>query len=90
MSTEFGIVRKGIAFTDEVNHSRDFSDVSSEDYITCAYRSNDGTVYWADSFELLVPYLSETIPVFAIDNSCQGIFCIGDINRKIKAQNNAR
>lgn len=45
-----------------------------------AFRSNDGEIYFINPF---AKYLKNEIEVISLDNEPQGIFTVGDIQKKI-------
>jgi hypothetical protein len=59
-------------------------DYIKEDFFNnVAHRSNSGKIYWNSS---LGKYLSDKTKVYALNNSQQGIYTIGDIRNKINNQ----
>ena len=80
MSTKFGILNIDLLkecdqdSLEEINKWMTCEDRDEELFIEVAHRSNG--LYWTNPLAL---YLDDSIPVFALDNSPQGIFTIGDI-----------
>ena len=83
MSTTFGLFRKMDIKTDE--HGCITSDYAEDDYIRIARRVNRG-IHWTHPYEILADYLPDSVPVYPLDNSAQGIYTVGDIKKTIKQQ----
>ena len=82
MSTNFGIPLRqvDIEFGDEGGI---FDYINEEFFQNVAHRSNSGKLYWSSSQG---QYLSDKTRVYALNNSQQGIYTIGDIRNKINNQ----
>lgn len=83
MSTTFGIfVKDGKLVDCEINEFDEF--VHPEDdleVIEIAFRGNSGYVRWKNE---LAQFLPPDTKVYALDNSQQGIYTIGDIIKQIE------
>ena len=83
MSTTFGIfVKDGKLVDCEINEFDEF--VHPEDdleVIEIAFRGNSGRISWDN---LVAQFLPPDTKVYALDNSQQGIYTIGDIIEDIK------
>jgi hypothetical protein len=79
MSTTFALF-KTIPKLDENLEPIDYEDI---DIISCAFRSNSGAVRWRNNFDLISEWIPDDTPVYAINNTPQGIFTISDLKRKI-------
>lgn len=83
MSTTFGVfVKDGKLVDCEINEFDVF--VHSEDdleVIEVAFRGNSGYVRWKNE---LAQFLPPDTKVYALDNSQQGIYTIGDIIKEIE------
>jgi len=82
MSTTFGIPKREVPI--ELGDETGIFDYISEDFFTdVAFRSNNGNIYFTIS---LAYKLSDDTRVYALNNSQQGIYTIGDIKNEIKQQ----
>ena len=87
MSTTFGIHREGkkIELVDDELPIEYFQDDRiSNEFIEVAYRTNRGFIVWEDE---IAPYLDDSILVYPLDNSAQGIYTIGDLKTIKKLEN---
>jgi hypothetical protein len=79
MSTTFGIHREGkkIELVDDELPIEYFQDDRiNDEFIEVAYRSNRNYIIWENE---IAPYLDDSILVYPLDNSAQGIYTIGDL-----------
>lgn len=79
MSTIFGIHREGkkIELVDDELPIEYFQDDKiNDEFIEVAYRSNRNYIIWENE---IAPYLDDSILVYPLDNSAQGIYTIGDL-----------
>jgi hypothetical protein len=82
MSTLFGIPKREVPI--ELGDENGIFDYISEDFFQdVAFRSNSGKLRWVMA---LADKLPEDTRVYALDNSQQGIYTIGDIKKEIKKQ----
>lgn len=75
MSTTFAINKKGIPLK-MVDGEIDKEYLAFDDMVNVAFRNNYGSIMFTNEIAHLLP--SDTM-VYAIDNSQQGIYTIGDI-----------
>ena len=83
MSTTFGIhkhIYKEIIIEDDCPIIDDDTD---NDFIVVAFRGNTVGISWRNE---LAPFLPDEMKVYALDNTQQGIYTIGDIKNKIILQ----
>jgi hypothetical protein len=82
MSTIFGIPKREVPI--ELGDENGIFDYINEDFfIDVAFRENGGKMIWLN---LIARVLPNSIKVYALDNSQQGIYTIGDIKNEIKKQ----
>ena len=82
MSTTFGIPKREVDI--ELGDEAGIFDYISEDFFdSVAFRSNGGILYWTRP---LAFKLSDDTRVYALNNSQQGIYTIGDIKKQIEKQ----
>lgn len=84
MSTTFGVYigSEEVDYTDDMLSPEQFPMDDKEDqFVEVACRTNGGTVYWAND---LAPLLPLDLNVYALDNTAQGIYTIGDIHSAIR------
>jgi len=82
MSTKFGIPSREIDI--ELGDENGIFDYISEDFFwPVAFRSNGGKIYLSSP---LAHKLPDDTKVYALDNSHQGIYTIGDIKKEIETQ----
>ena len=80
MSTLFGIPKREVPI--ELGDENGIFDYISEDFFQdVAFRSNSGKLRWVMA---LADKLPEDTRVYALDNSQQGIYTIGDIKKEMK------
>lgn len=82
MSTLFGIFKIPVQTDEYGNVSSDYND---DDYVEVAYR-NSGGIYWKSPFDLVEFALKDSVPVYPLDNTAQGVYTVGDIKKEIKRQ----
>jgi hypothetical protein len=80
MSTIFGIHRenKKIELIDDALPEEYWE--KSEEFIPVAFRGRK-SLYWKNE---VARFLPDDFPVYALDNTAQGIYTIGDVKREIK------
>jgi hypothetical protein len=82
MSTKFGIPKRKVDI--ELGDEDGIFDYINEDFfIDVAFRENGGKMIWLN---LMARVLPNSTKVYALDNSHQGIYTIGDIKNEIKKQ----
>jgi len=82
MSTKFGIPIRQVDI--KLGDENGIFDYISEDFfIEVAFRSNGGIIYWTN---LMFNDCNDDIRVYALNNSQQGIYKIGDIKKEINEQ----
>jgi predicted transport protein len=82
MSTKFGIPSREIDI--ELGDENGIFDYISEDFFQdVAFRNNRGKISWIMA---LADELPDDTKVYALDNSQQGIYTIGDIKKEIETQ----
>jgi hypothetical protein len=81
MSTTFGLFKIPIV-TDEDGFIT--SSYSEEDYIEIAFQANDGGTYWNYPYEIVAEHLDDSVPLYPLNNTPQGIYNIGDIRKKMR------
>jgi len=87
MSTIFGIHREGkkIKLVDDDLPEEYFQDGRiGDEFIEVAYRGNFGHIVWDNE---VAQFLDDSIPVYSLDNTAQGIYTIGDLKREFNEQN---
>jgi hypothetical protein len=87
MSTIFGIHRKGkkIKLVDDDLPEEYFQDGRiGDEFIEVAHRGNFGRIVWDNE---VAQFLDDSIPVYPLDNTAQGIYTIGDLKKEINEQN---
>jgi len=93
MSTTFGIF-KYAPKTDGHGEIKDLGEyIENEDYVVCAFRTNEFgkvKVSWIEPFGIIEQFLPDSIEVYSLDNTQQGLFTIGDIKNIIRRQNNGK
>jgi hypothetical protein len=79
MSTIFGIPKREVDI--ELGDENGIFDYINEDFfIDVAFRENGGKMIWLNLIDRVLP---NSIKVYALDNSQQGIYTIGDIKNEI-------
>jgi hypothetical protein len=78
MSTIFGIYR--LKSEIELVDGCLPENYTDDDFIEVAFRGNGSGIRWKNE---LAEFLADDIKVYPLDNSAQGIFCIGDIKREM-------
>lgn len=82
MSTKFGIPKREVDI--ELGDETGIFDYISKDFFDeVAFRSNGGILYWTRPLAFKLPDDTE---VYALNNSQQGIYTIGDIKKQIEKQ----
>jgi hypothetical protein len=87
MSTLFGIHREGkkIELVDDDLPEEYFQDDRIDnEFIEVAFRGNIGIILWEHE---IAKFLDDSIPVYPLDNTAQGIYTIGDLKKEINKQN---
>jgi hypothetical protein len=87
MSTLFGIHREGkkIELVDDDLPEEYFQDDRIDnEFIEVAFRGNIGSIVWEHE---IAKFLDDSIPVYPLDNTAQGIYTIGDLKKEINKQN---
>jgi hypothetical protein len=80
MSTKFGIPKREVDI--QLGDESGIFDYISEDFFEpAAFRDNSGKLHWYKSFYESLP---NDLRVYALDNSQQGIYTIGDIKNEMK------
>jgi len=80
MSTTFGIQKREVDI--ELGDENGVFDYINEDFfIDVAFRNEMGKMKWTSA---LPKYLTDDTRVYALDNSQQGIYTIGDIKKEMK------
>lgn len=82
MSTIFAIFKIPVQ-TNELGEI--ISEYMADDYVEIAVRGSSG-IYWSSAFQVAEFALKDSVPVYPLDNTAQGIFTIGDIKKEIKLQ----
>jgi hypothetical protein len=79
MSTIFGILKSGgeIILEDDCLPNG----YEDEDFEIVAFRGNTNGIRWKSE---IAKYLPSSMKVYALDNSAQGIYTIGDIIKEIE------
>jgi hypothetical protein len=86
MSTTFGILRIGVDHDKIVDDQGEVLDyISDNAFEPIWFRSNTGR--WLNN---VGPFLDDDIKVYALDNSRQGVFTIGDIKVYMEKQENKK
>jgi hypothetical protein len=80
MSTKFGILTQNIEHEKLVDEDGDLLDYISTSIFEPVFHRGTYSRWIND----IGPYLSDDIKVYALDNTQQGIFTIGDIKKFIK------
>jgi hypothetical protein len=84
MSTTFGILRDGIDHNKIVDDEGELLDYISENaFEPIWFRTTNSR--WLNA---VGPFLDDDIKVYALDNSQQGVYTIGDIKEYVKKQEN--
>ena len=85
MSTTFGIYSpdEDCPVVLHENGDPDWSVHEKYEFIKVAFRNNHGTMRWTNP---LGSFLPDYLPVYALDNSNQGIKTIKDVKREIESQ----
>lgn len=82
MSTKFGIPKRKVPI--ELGDENGIFDYINEDFfIEVAFRGNVGQMMWINFMAKVLP---DSTRVYALNNSHQGIYTIGDIKKEIKNQ----
>lgn len=79
MSTIFGIKKDGktVSFINDMVPY----DIDMDDFEIFCTRTNGGHFVWrSEVYPMILPRI---LPVYPLDNTAQGIYCIGDIFDKI-------
>jgi len=87
MSTVFGIHREGkkIELVDDDLPEEYFQDDRIEnEFIEVAHKGNFGHIVWDNE---VAQFLDDSIPVYSLDNTAQGIYTIGDLKKEFNEQN---
>lgn len=82
MSTIFSIFRIPVVTDSYGNINSNYSD---NDYTEVAYRDSHGII-WKSPFDISEFALKDSVPVYPLDNTAQGIYTVGDIKKAIKKQ----
>jgi hypothetical protein len=83
MSTTFGILRDGIDHNKIVDDEGELLDYISENVFEPIWFRTMKNSRWLNA---VGPYLIDDAKVYALDNSQQGIYTIGDIKEYMKKQ----
>lgn len=83
MSTTFGILREGIDHNKIVDEDGDLLHYISKDIFEKIWFRTMRNSRWLNP---IGPYLMDDIKVYALDNSQQDVYTIGDIKKYMKEQ----
>jgi len=82
MSTEFAVFNRYVEVDENGNIISEFED---NDYVKVASRNSYG-INFISPFDKVEFALKDSVPVYPLDNTSQGILTIGDIKKEIKRQ----
>lgn len=77
MSTMFGLCKIDFELEDD-NIPEKFI---NEEFFEIAFRGNRGQIYWKNE---IAEFLPDTLKVYPLDNTAQGLYTIGDIRKEIE------
>ena len=83
MSTTFGILRIGIEHDKIVDEDGDLLEYISENIFEPVFFRSLNNSRWLTSFG---PYLDESLKVYALDNTQQGVYTIKDCKELIEKE----
>jgi len=79
MSTIFGICKIDFELEDDTIPEK----YADEDFYDIAFRGNYGTIRWTND---IAKFLPDSLKVYPLDNTAQGIYSIGDIRKEINTE----
>jgi len=86
MSTTFGIPQRQVELDKIIDKNGEIYDYIDTSFFIKVFFRSMGNSRWLNP---LASRLSEDTPVFALDNTAQGIYTIGDINKFLKEKDEA-